>query len=161
MHPIVNEGTTSSRLRLCDFIIMMNSNMIFATRVDINFLTKQCTRHSRAFDMPAWITYAPRAIPLLEVSWLRGAPEPEVVRVPLLPVCFNARACSLASHVNVPQFSIAREVCGIKGKSVCNTIRKTFFLKRFRERNLLLYIVGRARELYVFYSDIELGKIVN
>src|SRR5258706_1057030 len=93
----------------------MREEVIFATGVEIERLAEVFHRHRRALDVPAGISAAPRRIPLLQVTWLRGTPEREVERVPLVRVHLDARSgLTAVRRLGVQPRAVSREGGGVE-----------------------------------------------
>src|SRR5207244_4832864 len=112
--PIVDESLTGRGLRLRDLALVVREEVVFTTGVEVERLAEVFHRHGRALDVPAGIPAAPRRIPLLEIAWLRGAPEREIERVALVRVHLDTGAgLPLVGRLRIQ----ARPVAG-KGRRV-------------------------------------------
>ena len=69
---------------------MVRENQVTAAAMEIELLTEVFERHRAALDMPAWTSFAPRAIPG-RLAWFRGLPESKIHRMMLARIDFNAR----------------------------------------------------------------------
>ena len=157
----MDKRATACRLGLSDLIIMMYGNMIFAPRMDIDFLTEQRANHGRALDVPARVAASPRTIPLLEIMRLCGAPQHEIICVALAFDERHARSFFQKDVLPVAKFPIIRESSCVEIQTVFETVCEAFFFKRLRKRDLLLDIVGCARELNISSDDIEIVKVLD
>src|SRR5207237_4306702 len=92
VQPVPHEALPGRGLRLGDLALVMREEVILATGVEVEGLAEVFHRHGRALDVPAGIPAAPRRIPLLEITRLRGTPEREVERVPLIRIHLDACA---------------------------------------------------------------------
>ena len=69
MHPVANKGfrlLSMAASALGNFVFVMGKDKILATTVNIDGVRQMFFDHRRAFNMPAWATTPPGAIP----SWL-------------------------------------------------------------------------------------------
>ena len=82
------------RLTLRDFIGVVGESVIYTAAVDIEIFTEVLHADTRALNVPAGVTYAPRAIPfkLLIVKLGLCKPKHEICLVSLVGVLFNALA---------------------------------------------------------------------
>src|SRR3989344_424915 len=64
VQPEARKGTlTDSAFRLCNFVVVMDGNVLDAAGVDIYLLAEGLPNHCRALDMPAGESASPRALP--------------------------------------------------------------------------------------------------
>ena len=74
------------RAALDDLVLMMRENQIPSARVDIQMLAKGDAGQSRALDVPAWTSEAPRALPSRLIWFLTSLPKRKVKRMRLFEV---------------------------------------------------------------------------
>src|SRR5574344_2787557 len=63
MQPVINPLFAGSALALCDFIRVVDRNVVDSAGMDVEMLSKIFHAHRRAFDVPARVSASPRAFP--------------------------------------------------------------------------------------------------
>ena len=76
---------------LGDFVFVVGKLQICATAVDVKCVAKQFAAHGGAFNVPAWSSVAPRALPM-RLFGFGGFPQHKIQRVALKAVHFHALA---------------------------------------------------------------------
>ena len=92
MEPVITPLVTDICFALCDFVCMVGERVVDAAAVKVKVLTEVLHANTGALDVPAGVTYAPRAVPLEFLVVKLGLCEPEykVSLVFLVAVFFNA-----------------------------------------------------------------------
>ena len=83
MDPIINVLLSKGGFALGDFVFVMGEDIVHATGVDIELFAQVLGSHGRTFDVPAWESFTPRAIPFQVAARFGGFPQGKVAGVPL------------------------------------------------------------------------------
>src|SRR3989344_1272475 len=97
MEPVLNKSFSRCGFRLCDFIVMVDWNVIDSAGVNVERFAEVFHRHRRAFNMPTRETDTPRRWPFLLSRRLSRAcqrrefPQSEVSSVFFLQIFLHPR----------------------------------------------------------------------
>ena len=83
VHPVSCKRLVIGCLGLCDLILVMREDQIFATGMNIYLLTQITLTHNRALDVPAGTALTPAGIPVRLAFFLR-LPQYEIQGIFLL-----------------------------------------------------------------------------
>ena len=64
MEPVRTPLVTEKSLTLCNFVCVMGESIVNAAAVNVKIFTAVLVADARTSDVPARLTYAPRALPL-------------------------------------------------------------------------------------------------
>ena len=76
VHPEIHPFMTEVRFTLGNLVFVVNRNMVYAAAMDIYAFAEIFGRHGGTFNVPPWITSAPRAVPLQNLVLKFGGREP-------------------------------------------------------------------------------------
>ena len=76
VNPVVDPRFAGSRLRLGDFVGMVNGNVIDTAAVNIEMIPQIFHTHGRTFDVPSRIPFPPGRIPQHGVIFVFGIGKP-------------------------------------------------------------------------------------
>ena len=111
MHPVIDGAFARQRLRLRDFIFMMDRNMIHAAGMNVKAVSKIFARHGGAFDVPAGIAHSPGARPLHDMFFRRFLPKRKIGGMTFFRVHLYAfaGACKLLFQIRARQAAVMRK----------------------------------------------------
>src|SRR4030095_11035639 len=143
MHPKVGEVRSVAGLSLCDFICVVNRNMIFATAMNVKKSTQVLGRHGGTFDVPPGKTDTPWAVPLHLALLIGGAklPQSKVCRVTLFAF-FDARSGPQAADIQSSEVPIVGQVGSVKIDPVGREVGEPLCLDAADHFDLLCNVIG-------------------
>ena len=158
VHPVIDRLFTRDRFVLCYLVLVVNGDMVYAARMDIEREAQIFAAERRALYMPARISHSPRTFPLHYMVGFSLFPYREVCGMALLAVHLYSRACLLFVEIKARQLAVTGELAYVVINAVVYLVRIAFideFLNvSYRFGDMIGYLFD-----YLGSSDIQLFEI--